>query len=34
MDFRESIAVMPVRIGWMSTALTNMLIALRVHQAG
>ena len=34
MDFPEAIAVMSVRFGWMLTSLTNMLIALRVHQAG
>jgi len=34
MDFPEAIAVMPVWFGWMLTSLTNMLIALRVHQAG
>jgi hypothetical protein len=34
MDFTEAIAVMPARFGWMLTSLTNMLIALRVHQAG
>src|ERR1035437_9838412 len=34
MDFPEAIAVMPVRFGPMLTLRTNMLIALRVHQAG
>src|SRR5450759_3957766 len=34
MDSREAIPGRPVRFGWMLTSLTNMLIALRVHQAG
>jgi len=34
MDCPEAIAVMPVRFGWMLKSLTNMLIVLRVHQAG
>src|SRR5450759_4115876 len=33
-DSREAIPGKPVRFGWMLTSLTNMLIALRVHQAG
>src|SRR5664280_432505 len=31
---REAIPGRPVRFGWMLTSLTNMLITLRVHQAG
>jgi hypothetical protein len=34
MDSTEAIAGMPVRLGWMLTSLTNMLVALRVPQAG
>ena len=34
MDCPEAIAVTHVRFGWMLTSLTNMLIVLRVHQAG
>src|SRR5664279_1871262 len=31
---REAIPGRPVRFGWMLTSLTNMLITLRVYQAG
>jgi hypothetical protein len=34
MDLPEAIAVMPMWFGWMLTSQTNMVIALRVHQAG
>src|ERR1035437_10093148 len=34
MDSREAIPGRLVRFGWMLTSLTNMLITLRVHQAG
>jgi hypothetical protein len=34
MDDAYAGAVMPLRLGWMLTSLTTMLIALRVDQAG